>query len=69
MKKILLFLLLAWMGMLLHAEEFTQGDFVYTTTSEANVVTLKGLSSSGANKTSLTIPGYTFNASTLHQLQ
>lgn len=69
MKKILLFLLLAWMGMFLHAEEFTQGDFVYTTTSEANVVTLKGLSSSGANKTSLTIPGYTFNASTQKYFQ
>ena len=63
MKKILLTFLLALVATVIHAQTFTQGDFTYSTNSDGTV-TCTGTSSQGASKTSLNIPGYTFNAST-----
>lgn len=63
MKKILLTFLLAVVATVIHAQTFTQGDFTYSTNSDGTV-TCTGTSSQGASKTSLNIPGYTFNAST-----
>lgn len=62
MKKIPLTLLMALMAMVIHAATFTQGDFNYQTLTDSTCM-LTGLSTAGSSKTTLLIPGFTFNAS------
>ena len=50
------------MTIVIHAATFTQGDFDYQTLTDSTCM-LTGLSTAGASKTTLKIPGYTFNAS------
>lgn len=59
MRKKLLTLLFALVAIVIHADTFTVGNFTYTTVSNTTTdVRCTGLSTAGANLTSITIPGH-----------
>ena len=61
MKKITLTLLLALVAIVIHSETFTNGNFTYLINTDGSVL-CQGLSSAGASATTITIPGYVWDA-------
>lgn len=68
MKKITLALLLALIAMASHAQTFTNGNYTFEVTGDGTAK-CTGLSSAGANLTSLEIPGYAFNNWTYYKVR